>query len=339
MMNGKFCLIAVCVLALFFYNCNRKLDSTTSTNVYALIKGIDRNIKYYKNGVLHILEDTDAGSASDIYVDGMDVYVAGTVYGVLKCWKNDVEVFVDNSINRIGSTGLCISGGSFFISGYREPNALDHLKTPLYWSNNIRVPLTTDSVTRASTSGIAVYNGDVYVSGYEQVYLENPGTHIPKYWKNGKEVILPGNPAYTTDIKVQNGTVYISGAINFMPVYWRNGIVQELELPNGDFFYQTSGISVNGGNVYVSGTIGEYVGETRVIKPVYWKNGKLVRLNVTDAEYFTHGILVHGSDVYTYGFSFRVDKYGNFIHKPKYWKNSAEIALPGDGECVSLFIK
>src|SRR5688572_20509644 len=155
MMNGKFCLIAVCILSLFFYNCNRKLDSTTSTNVYALIKGIDRNIKYYKNGVFHILEDTDAGSASDIYVDGMDVYV----------------------------------------------------------------------------------------SGYEQVYLENPGTHIPKYWKNGKEVILPGNPAYTTDIKVQNGTVYISGAINFKPVYWRNGIVQELELPNGDFFYQTSGIS------------------------------------------------------------------------------------------------
>jgi hypothetical protein len=213
------------------------------------------------------------------------------------------------------------------------------LRTPLYWNNNTRFSLTTDPVIRASTSGIAVSNGDVYIAGYEQVYLEQPGTHIPKYWKNGKEVTLSGNDAYTTGINIEDGIIYISGAINFKPVYWKNGIVQKLEIPPGDFFYATSGIYVKDGNVYVSGTIGQYVGGNRIIKPVYWKNGKLVQLNITDVEYGTHGILVYKSDVYTYGYSFRPGTEDNFIYHPRYWKNNVEIDLPGDGECVSMFVK
>jgi hypothetical protein len=337
MVNWRFLMAYVLCLTLCT-NCNKK-DDIISADVYALVKGSDRKIKYYKNEVLHILEDTGAAMPSDIYVDGTDIYVSGTVNGMLKCWKNDVEIFVDNTITNIGTTGLCVSAGNLYISGYRQPNALEPLKTPFYWTNNNRLALTSDPVVRASTSGIAVENGNVYISGFEQIYLQKPGSHIPKYWKNSRESTLPGNPGYTTGISVENGTVYISGSVNSKPVYWRNGIVQKLEIPSGDFFYETSGIAVAADNVYVSGTIGQFIGETRIIKPVYWKNGKMMQLNITDTEYGTHGIFVHKSDVYTYGYSFRQGAGNSFIYRPKYWRNNIEIALPGDGECVSMLVK
>ena len=160
----------------------------------------------------------------------------------------------------------------------------------------------------------------VYVAGHG---LEG-ALSVAKYWKDGHEVILPGDGvlhSVATGIAVSANDVYVCGTYAGRAAYWKN----TLPVPLSDQIVPSyaSSIVVSGGDVYVAGSLNG--------KATYWKNNQPIVLLDTDS--FAAGIAVSGNNVYVAGF---------LSNKTVYWKNGQMVTL-GDttngfwakGICVS----
>jgi hypothetical protein len=180
---------------------------------------------YFKNGVpvymkysLSGTNTTSSGTvaASQIVVQGNDVYLTGTVGDTAETlplltfipasWKNSKLNLLESSVTT-SISWMTVSGTDVYISGNGN--------SAMYWKNGVPVYLGA-----GVTTCIAVSGSDVYVSGNS-----NNGEAI--YWKNGNSVLLASN-AITTGIIVSGNDVYISGNEGQYAVYWKNGITDTL---------------------------------------------------------------------------------------------------------------
>jgi len=184
--------------------------------------------KCWKNGVALPMTYNVIGWAHSVYVDGSDVYVAGTQSpatgnGYATLWKNGSPTSLTDGTYVAEATGVVVSGGSSYVSGYIEGPV-----QPVYWKNGAAVPLSTPGSRTASEWAIYVSTaGDVYVSG---VY-----DNLAKYWKNGAindlTTTTPANGVYESAMSIAgSGTdIYIAGnAIGLGVGYWKNGVFTSL---------------------------------------------------------------------------------------------------------------
>lgn len=169
---------------------------------------------------------------------------------------------------------------------------------------------------------------NVYVTGIKKVN----GVNKPFYLKDGKEMMLAykGNVSATAnDIFVSDANVYVVGFINsdltwqYLPrtaVLWKNGIIQNLEMPAATLRSEARAVFVSGNDVYVAGRH-QKAWENWVA--CVWKNGKVI--NVTDGSNMArlYDIYVLGNDIYATGYEIN-DEIGT---QGKYWKNGTPTVL------------
>jgi hypothetical protein len=171
---------------------------------------------YFKNGVPVYMKYSLSGTnmvssgtvaASQIIVQGNDVYLTGTVGDTTETlpaltfmpasWKNGKLNLLESSVTT-STSWMTVSGTDVYISGNGN--------TAMYWKNGVPVYLGA-----GVTTCIVVSGSDVYVSGNS-----NSGEAI--YWKNGNPVVLASN-AKTSGIVVSGNDVYVSGNEGQYAVY------------------------------------------------------------------------------------------------------------------------
>lgn len=293
--------------------------------------------KYWKNGVATIVEgapDSMYADVSSITISGKDVYIGGEgENSTPKYWKNGTAVNIGDVAKKGYVNGIAVSGNDVYCVGsLRDGSAL------FYWKNNVRIPLSDDK-EYGETNAITIVGNDIYIAGY--VYSSNK-VYIAKYWKNGVVTDLGDGirDLMATAITVVGSDVYVAGVLLSdpidndprKPVYWKNGSLIKLEYPLNDpeeswayAFNQTSGISVVGTDVYVSGMAVDRTKKPFTVTACYWKNTKLITLGNGEKFSVAYGITAVGNDVYVVGFE--TEPSGKV---PKCWKNGVAVNI-GNG--------
>ena len=122
-------------------------------------------------------------------------------------------------------------------------------------------------------------------------------------------------------------TIYVAGQPDYrIGCYWKNGERTDLTTTENYMRATTTGISVSGGNVYVSGHY--KFGDMSYHAPCYWKNGIKTDLPLNgNRGGYTNDIFVSGSDVYVAGMVTAAIKDYREILQPCYWKNNTLIEI------------
>jgi hypothetical protein len=280
---------------------------------------------YWKNGqgVVLKISPFQNGNATDIALDGNDVYVAGWEGDFLdmtknraKYWKNGQEVFLTGETGA-GANAIAVSGTDVYVAGW-EMQAGGYVAK--YWKNGVAVTLTGVQQFAWATD-IAVVGGDVYVSGYDGKFA--------RVWRNG-QVIGPvnvGNASHASGIAVMGSDVYLAGSMDGQAAYWRND--QVFILSTGES--RASSVYVSGTDVYLAGEVGVY-GKS-VAR--YWKNGQETVLSAVSEAMIANSIFVMGNDVYVTGFNYTTD------YRAGYWKNGqfVQVGIPRSSQTGSIVVK
>lgn len=206
---------------------------------------------YWKNGKRVRLSNSPS-TATAIFVDGDDVFVAGTVNNKPVYWKNNVIYHLPfsglSSLTEMRPCDIMVSGNDVHIvgnNGFYGQNA-----ESIYWKNGVAVGLSKES----EYSG--VFANTIYIRGSD-VYIAGADGYRAKYWKNGTGTYLdpPDVPgAWGLAIYVSDkGDIYVAG----QDKYWKNGVI--FNKFEGATNYR-GGFAVLNDDVYILGTEG------------YWKN-------------------------------------------------------------------
>ncbi|MBL7696648.1 MAG: hypothetical protein JNK79_00750 [Chitinophagaceae bacterium] len=147
---------------------------------------------------------------------------------------------------------------------------------------------------------------DIYIVGRENTSVQ--------CWKNGEKLFDNSCIIYNTigtAVAVKNNDVYISGGIDNVAAYWKNGVITELgnRLTNSS----ANGIYFSGNDMYVTGMEISVPSNARA---GYWKNGVFTKLTEVFGD--ARGLAVSGSDVYIAG---------NDLDTAVYWKNGQKFTL------------
>lgn len=144
---------------------------------------------YWKNGVVHMLEEATTSYAEAIFVEGSDIYVAGQIYDasvgslVAAYWKNSMVVKLNNKYSGLNT--LKIINGEVYAGGFEVTPDGDLIA--VYWKNGNKVTIGT-SGNGASTiaTSIEEKNGTLYIMGYEEVFMDGQWFDYSLLWKNNK---------------------------------------------------------------------------------------------------------------------------------------------------------
>ena len=219
-------------------------DVYTTITTYTVKNGLYyTSAGYMKNGIITGLEtDGAVGEVSDansIFVNGSDIYVAGSKFdgsssstnSTAVYWKNGIPTNLDSSIHYAYLNSIIASGNHIYASGnYTDAPGYAQPSTAVYWDNGVAHVL--DSVEYSCASSIAVSGQDVYVAGYK--ISSGSNERIAVYWKNGVETQLlsDGSSPIVNAIYVKGSDVYVAG-YEFFPtgttaIYWKNGVETKL---------------------------------------------------------------------------------------------------------------
>jgi hypothetical protein len=226
-----------------------------------------------------------------------DVYVAG--YGlstkyIAKIWKNGIEANLTNGQRDAQATGIYVSNGNVYVSGYEFNGSYNEAK---YWKNGEAVNLTNVNHDSIATS-VFINGQDVYLAGYES----NGTQYEAKIWKNGVATIQSSNSkdAKANSVFVSGTDVYACGYTTdigtnlTVATMWINGF--ETTLSNANNSAYATSITVINSDVYVLGY--ENNGSKFVTK--LWKNGaSLTDLSDGNSDTYSNGIFASGSDLYS----------------------------------------
>jgi hypothetical protein len=183
-----------------------------NNNVYVtgIVMPKDKNqfAVYWKNGNMAALGNgTEEWSfAHSIFVVGPDVYVAGRKgsNGAAVYWKNGQEI----------TTADLVNDGIVFFIGETQ-----------FWANG---QLAEYRSTFDNVSDLLIFGSDVYCAGSSGNVFSDSLDSTAWYVKNDEQQInLPkGSKQLSTahGIYVVGSDVYVTGAIDFEPVYWKNSI-------------------------------------------------------------------------------------------------------------------
>jgi hypothetical protein len=172
--------------------------------------GGSKTARYWKNG-----EPTDfAGTKNypySIYVSGTDVYLAGAgtdnALGYAKMWQNGKQTHLSDGTYSATATGIVVSGGNVYVSGYDKPDKTKMIAT--LWKNKMAIPLA-NGVNDTYAYGLYVQDNDVYVAGHEY----KTGKNVAKIWKNNSvlfDLTNGSNNANANSVFVSGTDVYTAG--------------------------------------------------------------------------------------------------------------------------------
>jgi len=260
------------------------------------------------------------------------VYVVGISGNSALYWKNGTQNILNSGASSdVNVASIFASATNIYVAGKEY---LSGNYTATLWKNNVPEQLPNESGNiYSSASSVTVSGEDVYAAGYS--YGTSPGTGtVAIYWKNQVPVYLsaPGQPfSEASSISVSGSDIYVAGASVltgpnlagldlYAPALWKNGNLTILA-KSGEAGNTTS-VSVNNGDVYVTGY--QYVigANPSNYNAVYWKNGVMTQLSANNA--LAYAIAVSGNDVYVAG-----DENINGVILATIWKNGTATHLTG----------
>lgn len=201
---------------------------------------------YWKNSEwtsLASLVATEDARAAGILVKGSDVYVVGSSSSsgteVPGYWLNgEWHALPALSVHDGSAASITTDGTDIYISGYTYDASWQPVLC--YWKNGIRTDSTTVKSAPSMNFGMTIaLSGDgVLIPGYE---YSNPTTH---YWPGymDESGTWTGIENLDDDHNSEARAVYISGSDVYMAgysynpdgdgraVYWKNGIIKDLEV-------------------------------------------------------------------------------------------------------------
>jgi hypothetical protein len=210
---------------------------------------------YWHNGNLVYLNSIPYGGtkarASNIYVDGSDVYVSGaalfdTAYPVY--WKNGTAYPLPLPSGYRGTSvplPIYVAGGNVYVFGHlhrkRTPTNWDTSERPVYWENAVLAPLFPLTDGAGYSYGGTVFNGVPYSAG-----------------------------------------AYVDGAL-YTPSVWANHLRQPLTMIDAGLYGMAHDVFVNWSGIFVAGWTYQSADQTDpeallTAVPCYWVNGRRVDL-------------------------------------------------------------
>lgn len=198
---------------------------------------INEHAVYWKNGNLIGLPEGNfnRSSATDIIINGSDVYICGSVstnFTTQACyWKNgtltSVLTLLDNSV----ASAIKFNGTDMYITGSLSVKN-DVLGTfsgrACYWKNGNIVMLQDGDSKSSNASNIAFLNNDIYVVGNADQYDKQASA---AYWKNGNLTRLTDGKEYSGGNKITfwDNDIYIVGTSKAgYATIWKNGVPTQL---------------------------------------------------------------------------------------------------------------
>jgi hypothetical protein len=275
------------------------------------------------NGILWYKNVPTFSTANIIYysgfLNGLDVYIAGTVSTEGTYWKNGIPTTLSKPVGGIDSSAdtIFVTGSDVYVGGWVGFTTNNY--TPVLWKNNVPTILANSG---GSADSVFVSGSDVYVAGHTYTNSNTKTTAI--LWKNGVPITLAtwGNAS----------SVFVSGS-NVFVVYqdhnanigklWKNGVSTSLASPPYYYTPVGSDIYVNGSDVYISGYAYPSPTSSNPV-PVLWKNNVPTILANGGV---AHCVYVSGSDVYVGGV-----EYISGTKIGKIWKNGVGTTLPSDSD-------
>jgi len=314
--------------------------TTAPIDVYAA-GYFDGKAVWWKNGVMTSLSSNSAeySIAHSIFVNGNDVYIAGTEtpqFGneIATVWKNGVPTYL-SAPNHLGyAKAVFVSGNDVYVAGVvNDGTAGPGGVTAVLWKNNVPIILTS-STTNAipQVNSIYVNGNDVYVAGSVKSNFVN----TPAVWKNGVlNTYSTGTPPTSGTILSITGdgnNIYASGveaigSFNHARL-WKNGIVTDLGTG------QANSVITHNNNVYVAGIQSS---PSASYSAMIWKNSSGTPLLTTSSMSEALDVAVHGTTVYVTG-----SEVVNSISIAKLWKNNTSVSLTNgtkNGGALSVFLK
>jgi hypothetical protein len=307
---------------------------TPDFNVY-MAGTVNNAAVYWKNG--QGAELATSSSATCIAVSGTDLFVGGQSNPGLGYWEN--SQFIPLGQGSIALNGITLSGSDVYVVGQAAGTlfidsaggSLIDTRTAVYWKNGIINNLEPNSRGSAA-QGICFSGTDMYVVGH--VFND---TDTAVQWENGVRTNYTSDNGQTEiayAVAVSGTDIYAVGVHNNIPVYWKNGIMNILNLNGspGSNGYATA-IAIVGTDVYIAGTTNS---PGSGYHATYWKNGVSTDLsNNTSDLSGASGIGVAGSDIYVVGM---VSSAAGPNFSPAYWKNGVENKLSGTGSINAICV-
>jgi hypothetical protein len=240
----------------------------------------------------------------DVYAVGFEI-LNNLPKAVL--WKDNVVTVLDSGTFGARALSVATANGNVYVAGVE--GSANGNNIAVLWTNGTPTLLTSNAGS-GSAGAVAVSGTDVYVGG--NYFVMDPTTGVfsttVEYWKNGTPVVLnqSAEGGGITAIAVDGSNLYFAGDLvtktetspnNFTvaPVvtYWENGT--PTILTNGLSGTQTTGIVVQDGHVYVSGSLCSIT--TLECEATYWKDGVAISVapNLASA---ASGIAIDGSNIY-----------------------------------------
>lgn len=245
---------------------------------------------------------------------GLNVYLAGndlSADGARPCfWKNGTTTILANTSGGDGNS-LYIDGSNVYVGGRNWLNSAQTRYAPCYWLNGNRTDLQLlDPRGDGMVNSIFAFNGTIYAAGTCTDSLE----------------------------------FFANSGWRYLPVYWKNGSVIQLERLNGfgGGFAEAIGLKAAPNRV-ITIIVGSSYAQSGYDEPCYWSIDPNV-ITTPGHEYdptalsnkgfggSAENLTISQSDVYIVGYVDNADGYND----PCYWKNGdrtdlSKLAALGQG--------
>lgn len=248
----------------------------------------------------------------DIYVAGMEFSTTTTTYNKAVYWKNNQPIYLTNGTHGAKAEKIRVVGQKVYVLGIENNDAGRSVSK--LWKNGWPIPFLPNE---------HCYAYDFWVDGNDIYAVGTTENQQIAYWKNGIQTLLVNNNDSGNNvgaIKIVNHNVYIGGysTITHSPVYWKNGIMHQLEsLENNPMIPIIEGIEVTDNDVYLIGNYPSH--NTHILgqpgQAVYWKNESI---NILGEDIYANGLAVYDDNLYIICNDFQ----GSF-----YYKNGVRIQL------------
>lgn len=221
--------------------------------------------------------DNDDGSAfcsvEDLFVtNGDELHMVGHVrassgFDKAMYWGPGSSTALTDGSTDAQAHGVCVEGGSIYVCGYVDNQAIGGERIATYWLNGSPVTLG-DGYGDSEANDIRVVNGDVIVVGMECVYVPAIDDCLEQavIWVNGVRDVLTANGGEALALHADGSTIHVGGMAVLgmgteLPTRWVNGVTYSLGSLDGtilDLFVRDGEIHSVTGGLYIDHSTDTY---------------------------------------------------------------------------------
>ncbi len=208
---------------------------------------------YWKNGVEQKLANNDVYSTADaIAISGDDVYIAGIVGGKPTLWKNGVATTISTSSGEIFS--IYIDGNDVYLAGTSYEQSNISARTAVLWKNGQPVKLDLSAAGLGSEARkVYVKGNDVYVAGIVRnttTYLAAAvwKNGVPTILFEGGST----TGCDATDVAVNGNDIYVAGYVGNKVTLWKNGVAETMPYQTTTSVQRNILLGFNGSDIYLT---------------------------------------------------------------------------------------